>query len=63
MVRAFLPNKRLDTLIDSIKDFVRVHEHVDKKVEDYEGTEGQEALQTYTARLMNVVERLQSATA
>ncbi|KAG9387785.1 WAPL multi-domain protein [Pyrenophora tritici-repentis] len=62
-VRALLPNKRLDTLVDSIKEFVRVHEHVDRKVEDFEGAEGQEALQTYTARLMHVVERLQSATA
>lgn len=40
-----------------------MHEHVDKKAEDYEGAEGQEALQTYTARLMHVVERLQSAAA
>ncbi|KAE8842201.1 hypothetical protein HRS9139_01498 [Pyrenophora teres f. teres] len=61
-VRALLPNKRLGMLIDSIKEFVRVHEHVDRKVEDFEGAEGQEALQTYTARLMHVVERLQSAT-
>jgi len=58
-----LPNKRLDTLVDSIKEFVRVHEHVDRKAEDFEGAEGQEALQTYTARLMHVVEKLQSATA
>jgi hypothetical protein len=60
-VRTLLPNKRLDTLVDSIKDFVRVHQHVDQKVEDFEGAEGQEALQTYTARLMLVVERLQKA--
>ncbi|RMZ73194.1 wings apart [Pyrenophora seminiperda CCB06] len=62
-VRVRLPNKRLDSLVDSIKEFVRVHEHVDRKVEDFEGAEGQEALQTYTTRLMHVVERLQSATA
>ncbi|KAG9195961.1 hypothetical protein G6011_01082 [Alternaria panax] len=60
-VRTLLPNKRLDTLVDSIKDFVRVHQHVDQKSEDFEGAEGQEALQTYTARLMLVVERLQNA--
>lgn len=59
-VRMLLPNKQLDTLVDSIKDFVRVHQHVDQK-EDFDGAEGQEALQTYTARLMLVVEKLQNA--
>ncbi|KAI4945732.1 hypothetical protein J4E91_007644 [Alternaria rosae] len=62
-VRTLLPNKRLDMLVDSIKDFVRVHQHVDQKAGDLEGAEGQEALQTYTARLMLVVERLQNASA
>jgi hypothetical protein len=62
-VRALLPDQRLDTLVDSIKDFVRVHQHVDSKTEDYEGAEGQEALQTYTARLLLVVERLENARA
>ena len=51
----------MTVLIDSIKEFVRVHEHVDRKAHDLEGTEGQEASQNYTARLMHVVERLQSA--
>ncbi|KAI4667810.1 uncharacterized protein J4E88_010061 [Alternaria novae-zelandiae] len=60
-VRTLLPNKRLDTLVDSIKEFVRVHQHVDQKAGNLEGTEGQEALQSYTARLMLVVERLQNA--
>ncbi|CAI9635680.1 unnamed protein product [Alternaria burnsii] len=58
-VRTLLPNKQLDTLVDSIKDFVHVHQHVDQK-EDFDGAEGQEALQTYTARLMLVVEKLQN---
>ena len=61
-IGALLPDERLTTLIDSIKEFVRVHEHVDKRKEDFEGAEGQEALQSYTARLMLVVERLQRAT-
>ncbi|USP75832.1 hypothetical protein yc1106_03106 [Curvularia clavata] len=61
-IRALLPDQQLTTLIDSIKEFVRVHEHVDKRKEDFEGAEGQEALQSYTARLMLVVERLQGAT-
>jgi hypothetical protein len=60
-VRTRLPNKRLDTLVESIKDFVRVHQHVDQKAEDFEGAEGQAALQSYTARLMSVVEKLQNA--
>jgi hypothetical protein len=60
-ISALLPNKRLDTLVDSIKDFVRVHQHVDQKVEDFEGAEGQEALQNYTTRLLLVVEKLQNA--
>ena len=60
-VRMLLPNKQLDTLVDSIKDFVRVHQHVDQKVDDFEGAEGQAALQSYTARLMSVVEKLQNA--
>ncbi|KAL1793625.1 hypothetical protein ACET3X_008607 [Alternaria dauci] len=58
-VQTLLPNKQLDTLVDSIKDFVRVHQHVDQK-EDFDGAEGQEALQTYTARIMLVVEKLQN---
>jgi hypothetical protein len=62
-VRTLLPDQQLDTLVDSIKDFVRVHQHVDSKTEDYEGAEGQEALQTYTGRLLLVVERLENARA
>jgi hypothetical protein len=61
-IRMLLPDRQLTALIESIKEFVRVHEHVDKRTEDFEGAEGQEALQTYTARLMLVVERLQRAT-
>lgn len=60
-VRMLLPGQGLMALVDSIKEFVRVHEHVDKRTEEFEGAEGQEALQTYTARLMLVVERLQGA--
>lgn len=61
-IGALLPEQRLTRLIDTIKEFVRVHEHVDRRKEEFEGQEGQEALQSYTARLMLVVERLQGAT-
>lgn len=60
-IQMLLPDKQLNVLIESIKEFVRVHEHVDKRTEEFEGAEGQEALQTYTARLMLVVERLARA--
>jgi hypothetical protein len=61
-VRARLPEQRLDILIESIKDFVRVHEHADSKTQEFEGAEGQETWQTYTARLLLVVEKLEKAT-
>jgi hypothetical protein len=60
-VRARLPEQRLDVLIESIKDFVRVHEHADSKTQEFEGAEGQETWQTYTARLLLVVEKLERA--
>lgn len=58
-IRAQLPHQQLDILIDKIKEFVRFHEHVDKRAEQFEGEEGQETWQNYTARLMLVVEKLQ----
>ena len=62
-IRAHLPDQRLDTLIDKIKEFVRFHEHVDRKTKQFEGEEGQETWQNYTARLMLVVENLENAEA
>lgn len=58
-IRAQLPHQQLDILIDKIKEFVRFHEHVDRKAGRFEGEEGQETWQNYTARLMLVVEKLQ----
>lgn len=58
-VRAELPDQRLDMLIDKIKEFVQYHEHVDSKTKEYQGTQGRETWQNYTARLLLVVEKLE----
>lgn len=58
-IRAHLPDHRLDSLIDKIKEFVQYHKHVDSKAKQYEGAEGQETWQNYTARLMHVVDKLE----
>lgn len=60
-VRARLPGGELTTLVDKIKEFVRVHEHANRKAKQYEGEEGQETWQNYTARIMLVVEQLEMA--
>lgn len=60
-IQAHLPNQRLTTLTDKIKEFVQVHEHANRKAKQYEGDEGQETWQNYTTRIMHVVERLELA--
>ncbi|KAF2847284.1 hypothetical protein T440DRAFT_211926 [Plenodomus tracheiphilus IPT5] len=60
-VRAQLPEQRLDVLITKVQEFVQYHEHVDSKTKQYEGAEGRETSQNYTARLMLVVEKLKQA--
>ncbi|KAL5121620.1 hypothetical protein ACEQ8H_000306 [Pleosporales sp. CAS-2024a] len=60
-VCAQLPGGELDMLVNKIKEFVQVHEHANRKAEEYEGDEGQETWQNYTARIMLVVKHLQSA--
>lgn len=62
-IRAHLPSQQLDMLMDKIKEFVRFHEHVDRKTKQLEGEEGRETWQNYTARLMLVVEKLEKAEA
>lgn len=57
-IREQLPDGRLTALVDTIKEFVRVHEHANRKAKQYEGEEGQETWQNYTARIMLVVEQL-----
>jgi hypothetical protein len=60
-IRALLPGHHLVTLVDKIKEFVQVHEHANRKAKQYEGEEGQETWQNYTARIMLVVEQLEKA--
>jgi hypothetical protein len=58
-IRAHLPGQRLTTLIEKIREFVQVHEHVNRKAKHFEGEEGQETWQAYTTRIMQVVEQLE----
>jgi hypothetical protein len=59
MVRAQLPGRQLNTLVDKIKEFVQVHEHANRKAKHFEGEEGQDTWRNYTARIMLVVEELE----
>jgi hypothetical protein len=60
-VREQLPDRRLTALVDKVKEFVRVHEHANRKAKQYEGEEGQETWRNYTARIMLVVKQLEMA--
>jgi hypothetical protein len=60
-IRTQLPGHHLTTLVDKIKEFVQVHEHANRKAKQYEGDEGQQTWQNYTARIMLVVEQLERA--
>ncbi|KAF2823627.1 hypothetical protein CC86DRAFT_354761 [Ophiobolus disseminans] len=60
-VRAHLPSQQLTALIDKIKEFVHVHEHVNRKAKQFEGEEGQATWQNYTSRIMMVVKQLEHA--
>lgn len=60
-VRAHLPGKRIDVLVQKIKEFVLYNQRVDKMTSQFGGGEGSETLRNFTARLMLVVERLEKA--
>jgi hypothetical protein len=62
-VRAHLPGGHLHTLTDKIKEFVHVHEDANRTAKEYEGEEGQETWQNYTARIMLVAQELEKAAA
>jgi hypothetical protein len=62
-VRAHLPSGQLHTLVDKIKEFVHVHEDANRTAKEYEGEEGQETWQNYTARIMLVAQELEKAAA
>ena len=62
MVQASLPGQQFHLLLDKMKEFARIHEHVDKKTASrFEGSEGQEALNNYYIRIMHVVKKLENA--
>jgi hypothetical protein len=58
-IREQLPGQQLSTLVDKIREFVQVHEQANRKSRQFEGEEGQETWQNYTARIMLVVEQLE----
>jgi hypothetical protein len=60
-IRTLLPGHHLTALVEKIKEFVQVHEHANRKAKQYEGEEGQDTWQNYTARIMLVVEQLERA--
>lgn len=59
-IRSHLPYHDMNVLTDQIKEFIHYHKRVDSKLnEEFEGVEGQETMDNYTARLMHVVEKLE----
>jgi len=61
-IRSQLPNQQLHLLLENMKEFARIHEHVDKKTASrFEGSEGQEALNNYYIRIMHVVRKIEGA--
>lgn len=63
-IQALLPNQRLHLLLQNMREFARIHEHVDKKTASrFEGPEGQETLNNYYVRIMHVVKKLEGAKA
>jgi hypothetical protein len=60
-VQAALPGQQFQQLLDMMKVFARIHEHADKKTaSNFEGPEGQQALNNYYVRIMHVVKKLES---
>lgn len=62
-VRSRLPGQKMDMLVESIKEFVRYNERVDRETTQFQGEEGRETWRMFTMRLLLVVERLEKAEA
>lgn len=63
-IQTQLPDRRLHILLENMKQFARIHDHVDKRTASrFEGTEGKEALNGYYIRIMHVVKKLESVKA
>ncbi|KAH6622387.1 hypothetical protein C7974DRAFT_221440 [Boeremia exigua] len=61
-IQGLFPDREIHHLLNNMKEFARIHEHVDKKTASrFEGPEGQEALNNYYLRIMHVVRKLESA--
>lgn len=60
-IQAQLPDRQLNILVEMIREFVQYHEYAHRKAKQFEGEEGQETWENYTARLMLVVEKLEKA--
>ena len=59
-VTSLLPGKRIEVLVQKVKEFVQYNARVDQV--EFEGQEGERTLQNFTLRLMRVVERLEKTT-
>lgn len=61
-IQAIFPGQKLQPMLDIMKQFARIHEHVDKKtVSRFDGPEGQKTLNNYFTRIMHVVRKLETA--
>jgi hypothetical protein len=58
-----LPGQKIDTLVESVREFIRYNEEVDRKTTQFQGDEGRETWRMFTMRLLLVVERLEKAEA
>jgi len=58
-VQPRLPGRKLDMLVQKVKEFVLYNQRVDRLTGQFEGEEGEETLRNFTARLMRVVEGLE----
>ncbi|KAF2680153.1 hypothetical protein K458DRAFT_345610 [Lentithecium fluviatile CBS 122367] len=56
-----LPGKKIDVLVQKVREFVMYNQRVDRLTGQFEGEEGVETLRNFTARLMRVVEGLETA--
>jgi hypothetical protein len=55
-ILSLLPVAQLDALIAAAEEFIRIHQKTDREL--YEGAEGAEVHETYTNRLLGMVDRL-----
>jgi hypothetical protein len=59
---ASLPDQQLRPLLDNMKEFARIHQHVDKRTASaFQGPEGKQTLNSYYVRIMHMVKKLEAA--